>query len=81
MHELKIRKIGNSLGLVLPKETLEYLKVGEGDHVYLTQATDGSYRLTPYNEEFAQQMALAEEIMRQDRDILREIPKRQPNNK
>ena len=75
MQALKIRKIGNSLGLVLPRETLARLHVAEGDVVYLTEAEDG-FRLTPMNEEFAAQMAAAEAIMREDRDILRELAKR-----
>jgi putative addiction module antidote len=76
MQALKIRKVGNSLGLVLPKEALARLNVKEGDTVYLTGAQDGGYRLTPMNERFAEQMALAEDIMREDRDVLRELSKR-----
>ena len=76
MQSLKIRKIGNSLGLVLPKEALARLNVKEGDTVYLTGSQDGGYRLTPMNESFAEQTALAEDIMREDRDVLRELSKR-----
>ena len=76
MQKLKIRKIGNSLGVVLPKETLERLKAAEGNFLYLTDAPDNGYRLTPYNEEFARQMRLAEDLMREDRDILRELARR-----
>ncbi len=76
MHELKVRRIGNSLGVVLPKETLERLKVGEGDALYLTDAEGNGFRLTPYDEGFAERMALAEDIMREDRDLLRELAKR-----
>lgn len=75
MQALKIRKVGNSLGLVLPKEVVARLKVGEGDTVYLTDAADG-YRITPMDAGFAAQMAAAEEIMREDRDVLRELAKR-----
>ena len=75
MQTLKIRKIGNSLGLVLPKEALARLRVGEGDTVYITEAPDG-FRLTPMNEGFARQMEAAEAIMREDRDLLRELAKR-----
>ena len=75
MQSLKIRKVGNSLGLVLPKEVLARLKVEEGDTVYLTDAQDG-YRLTPMDADFAKQMATAEAIMREDRDILRELSNR-----
>jgi putative addiction module antidote len=75
MQALKVRRIGNSLGLVLPKEVLARLKVEEGDTIYLTDAQDG-YRLTPMDVNFAEQMAAAEAIMREDRDVLRELAKR-----
>lgn len=75
MQTLKIRKVGNSLGLVLPKEVVARLKVEEGDTVYLTDAQDG-YRITPLDPDFAKQMATAEAIMREDRDGLRELARR-----
>ena len=75
MQALKIRKVGNSLGLVLPKEVLARLRVEEGDTIYLTDARDG-YRITPMNADFAEQMAAAEAIMREDRDVLRELANR-----
>ena len=75
MQALKIRKVGNSLGLVLPKEVVARLKVVEGDTVYLTDAEDG-YRITPMDASFAEQMAAAEDIMREDRDVLRELSNR-----
>jgi putative addiction module antidote len=67
---LKITKIGNSAGIVLPKELLARLRVGQGDTVYATEAPDG-LRLTAANPDFADKMAVAEQIMREDRDILR----------
>lgn len=75
MFTVKVRKIGNSMGIVLPKEALAKLNVKEGQALYLTEAADG-YRVTPYNEEFENQMKAAEEIMNNDRDILRELSKR-----
>jgi putative addiction module antidote len=75
MQMLKIRKVGNSLGLVLPREVVARLKVEEGDTVYLTDAQDG-YRITPMNADFAKQMAAAEAIMREERDVLRELANR-----
>jgi putative addiction module antidote len=75
MQTLKIRKVGNSLGLVLPKEVVARLKVEEGDTVYLTDAQDG-YRITPLDPDFAKQMATAEAIMREDRHVLRELARR-----
>lgn len=76
MIALKVRKIGNSLGLVLPREALARLKVAEGEAVYLTEAENDGYRLTALNERFPDQMREAERIMRQDRDILHELARR-----
>lgn len=76
MLELKVRKIGNSYGIVLPKEALARLKVSEGETLYMTDAENGSYRLTALNEKFAEQMKVAEAIMREDRDLLHELAKR-----
>lgn len=67
---LKVTKIGNSAGVVLPRELLARLRVGPGDTVYVTEAPDG-LRLTAANPDFAAKMELAEKIMREDRDILR----------
>jgi putative addiction module antidote len=76
MLELKVRKIGNSLGVVLPKESLTRLRVNEGEILYFTETEDGGYRLSGYNENFAKQVAEAEKIMQQDKDLLRELSKR-----
>ena len=72
--KLKIRKFGNSVGVILPKDVLARLRVGEGDTVYATESPDG-VRLTPADSDFEEKMALAEKIMRQDRDILRVLAK------
>ncbi len=71
---LKVTKIGNSAGVILPKELLARLRIQPGDTVYVTEAPDG-VRLTAVNPEFEAQMALAEQIMREDRDILRALAK------
>jgi len=76
MFSLKLRKIGNSLGVVLPKEALSALKATDGDVIYLTDSPDGGFRITPLNEEFGEQFERAEQIMREDRDILRQLAKR-----
>ncbi|MCF6311389.1 MAG: AbrB family transcriptional regulator [Verrucomicrobiales bacterium] len=76
--ELKLRKIGNSVGVVLPKEALAKLNVVEGDSLCLTDAADGGVRLTPVNEgseEFAEQMNVAEDVIRRYRNTLRELAK------
>jgi putative addiction module antidote len=72
---LKLIPIGNSTGAIIPKDVLDRLRVSQGDQLYLTEAPDGSFRLSPYDPEFARQMELAEEIMREDRDILRALAK------
>jgi putative addiction module antidote len=69
---LKITRIGNSAGIVLPKDVLARLRAGPGDTLYLTEAPDG-VRLTAADPHFAAQMAVAERVMREDRDILRAL--------
>jgi putative addiction module antidote len=69
---LKITKIGNSAGVVLPKDVLAKLRVGPGDTLHLTEAPDG-VRLTAHDPDFAAAMEVAEEIMREDRKILRAL--------
>ena len=76
MFALKLRKIGNSIGVVLPKEALARLKADQGDVIYLTDSPDGGFRITPLNPEFADQFSQAERIMHDDRDVLRELAKR-----
>ena len=73
--ELKLRKVGNSVGLVLPKEALAHLKVDEGDTLIFSESPDGGYRVTPNNDPFAQQMAMAEGIAQRYRNALRELAK------
>ncbi|MEK7344006.1 MAG: AbrB/MazE/SpoVT family DNA-binding domain-containing protein [Pseudomonadota bacterium] len=71
---LKITRIGNSAGVILPKELLAQLRVGLGDTLYATETPEG-VRLTAGDPDFETKMALAEEIMREDRDILRVLAK------
>lgn len=71
---LKITRIGNSAGVVLPKELLAKLRAGVGDILYVSETPEG-IRLTAANPDFAEQMAQAERIMREDRDILRALAK------
>jgi len=72
MLKLKVTGIGSSTGVVLPKEALARLKVAKGDTVFLTESSDG-FRITPYDPEFENQMALARKFMRERRDALREL--------
>lgn len=73
--ELKLRKVGNSIGVVLPKEALAHLKVEEGDTICLTEAPDGSLRLGPSNADFKRQMEAAQDVVRRYRNTLRELAK------
>ena len=71
MNAMKVIPIGNSTGVVLPRELLTRLRVARGDMLYATEAADGSIRLTPYRPGMERQMEAGEKIMREDRDILR----------
>jgi putative addiction module antidote len=75
MVELKIRKIGNSLGVVLPREVLSRLNAGDGERLYLIEGPDGTYRLTPYDPGFEKKMHKAEDIMARYRNTLRALAK------
>ncbi len=69
-----VTQIGNSTGLILPKEAAARLKVKKGDTVYLTETPDG-YSLTPYDPEFEEQMAIARKGMAKYRNALHELAK------
>ena len=75
MLTFKVTTVGASAGFILTKEAMAHLKVQKGDTVYLTEAPDGGYRLTPYNPDFQRQMDLADEIMHDDREVLRALAK------
>lgn len=70
--KLKITTVGNSAGVVLPKELLARLRLDKGDTLYVTELPDG-IKLMPYDPVFEQQMDVAERIMREDRDLLRKL--------
>lgn len=70
--KLKITTVGNSVGIVLPKEILERLRVGKGDSLFATETPDG-IELRAYDEEFEEDMAIAEQVMRENRDLLRKL--------
>jgi putative addiction module antidote len=74
MTTLKLTQIGNSLGVILPKEFLTKMKLEKGDEIFATESPDG-YRLTPNNPEFEEKMQAAEKIMRKRRNVLRELAK------
>ena len=74
-YATKVRKIGNSLGIVLPKEALQAMKVAEGATLYLTEAPEGTLRVTPDQKNFARMMEIADKGMRRYRNALRELAK------
>ena len=71
----KVTTVGSSSGIILTKAALAQLRVKKGDTLYLTEAPDGACRITPYNPDFAHQINLAEEIMHDDREVLRALAK------
>ena len=73
MIELKVVKVGNSLGMRLPREVLNRLHLEDGDTLILTESPEGGYRLMPYNPEFEQQMKAAEEGIRRYRNTLKAL--------
>ncbi|HXX14519.1 MAG TPA: AbrB/MazE/SpoVT family DNA-binding domain-containing protein [Candidatus Eremiobacteraceae bacterium] len=75
MLELKIRKIGNSLGVVLPKEAVNRLHADEGDRLFLIEAPNGAYELTPYDPAFDKKMKKAADIIRRYRNTLHALSK------
>jgi putative addiction module antidote len=68
----KIIAIGNSAGIILPKETLARLNVEKGDTLFITEGAQG-IRLMPFDQEFATQMEAAREVMRENRDVLQRL--------
>lgn len=75
MVELKVRKFGNSLGVVLPKEVIQRLHTGEGEPLFLMEGADGGYRLTAHDPDFEAKMAKAEDIMSRYRNTLHVLSK------
>jgi putative addiction module antidote len=72
---LKVRKVGNSLGVVLPREVISRLQTGEGESLFLIDGPGGSYRLTPYDPVFEGKMSKAEQIMARYRHTVRKLSK------
>ena len=74
MIKLKVTAIGNSMGIVIPKEALNKMKVSKGDALYLVENSDG-FSLTPYQQDFKNQVDVAKDIMKRYRNTLRELAK------
>jgi len=74
MVTLTVRKVGNSLGVTLPSEAAQTLRVKEGDRLYLTE-TPGGFRLTAYDPSFKESIEVAEGFMRRYKNALRDLAK------
>ena len=74
MSTLKLTQIGNSVGVILPKETLARLKLVKGDTVFMTDAVNG-VTISPYDTTFDTQMTEARRIMKKRRAVLHELAK------
>jgi putative addiction module antidote len=73
--ELKVRKFGNSLGVVLPREVINRLQTGENEPLFLIEAPEGGYRLTPYDPQFEKKMAKADDIISRYRNTVHVLVK------
>jgi putative addiction module antidote len=72
--QIKLRKVGNSVAMIVPKQVRQKMGVKEGDAVYLTETPDG-YRISPYDPEFGRQMELARKVQAKHRAALHELAK------
>ena len=70
--KLKVTTVGNSLGIILPKKLLAHLRLKKGDALYATELPDG-IKLTPFDSKLAEQMEVAERVMRKRRTLLRKL--------
>ncbi|MBC6904497.1 AbrB/MazE/SpoVT family DNA-binding domain-containing protein [Saccharophagus sp. K07] len=70
--KLKITSIGNSAGVILPKEVLSRLRLDKGDELYLLETPDG-IKLTVYDPTLAEQMEVAEKVMHKRRNLLHKL--------
>ncbi len=74
MLKVKVTSVGNSMGILLPKEALSKMKAAKGDTLYLVEGPDG-YTLTPYQQDFDNQIEAAEGVMKRYKNTLRELAK------
>jgi putative addiction module antidote len=72
---LQIRRIGNSVGLILPKELLARLKLKEGDKLHVIEEPERAFRLSPYDAKHAKAMEIARQVMREYKDTFRTLAK------
>ncbi len=75
MLALKVRKFGNSFGVVLPKEAISRLHASDGERLFLVEAPNGDYRLTRYDPGFEEKMTKSEDIMSRYKNTLNVLSK------
>jgi len=75
MVQLKVRKFGNSLGVVLPKEVINRLHTSDGEPLFLIEGPNGGYQLTPYDPGFEKKMAKVDDIINRYRNTLHVLAK------
>ena len=73
--KLEVKKIGNSTGLILPRELLAQLNLGQGDWVYVSRTADGGMKIGPYDPEHEKVMGIAREVMKEYRDTFKALAK------
>lgn len=73
--ELKVRRVGNSLGVIIPIEALALLNVREGDALFLTEAAEGSVRLSGQRPGFAEKALIADDLIQRYRNAFNELAK------
>jgi len=74
MIKVKVTAVGNSMGILLPKEALSKMKTDKGDTLYLVESPEG-YTLTPYEKDFGNQIEVAEKVMKKYRNALQKLAK------
>jgi putative addiction module antidote len=75
MSALKLTQIGNSLGVILPRDILARMKVGKGDTLFVTEAANGGFHLSPYDPDVEEQLKLGREFMHEFRDTFHQLAK------
>ena len=73
--KIEIKRIGNSTGLILPKELLAKLQLKQGDSLFVTELAEGGLKLVPHDPTFERGMEIARKAMKTYRDALRELAK------
>ena len=74
--KIEIKKIGNSDGLLLPRELMQRLDLKRGQQLHITELPGGGFQALPYDPDFERQMTVARKIMKRDRNLLRALAKR-----